>query len=99
MFIWEVAPGGMGGVWARENTREAIWDAMERRETYCTTGTRPVVRVFGGWDFADKDLARPDPVWVEQGYARGVPRSPRRQPPGATPTTRLKAREKAASLS
>jgi uncharacterized protein DUF3604 len=43
-----MAPGGLGGVWARENTREAVWDAMERRETYCTTGTRPVVRVFGG---------------------------------------------------
>lgn len=72
-YIWEMAPGGLGGVWARENTREAIWDAMERRETYCTTGTRPVVRVFGGWDFTADDLSKPDPVWVEQGYARGVP--------------------------
>ena len=73
MYIWEMAPGGIGGVWARDNTREAIWDAMERKETYCTTGTRPVVRVFGGWDFAAKDLGSPEPVWVEQGYAHGVP--------------------------
>lgn len=72
-YIWEMAPGGLGGVWARENTREALWDAMERRETYCTTGTRPVVRVFGGWDFTAKELGSPDSVWVEQGYARGVP--------------------------
>jgi hypothetical protein len=72
-YIWETAPGALGGVWARENTREAIWDAMERRETYCTTGTRPTVRVFGGWDFTYKDLGKPDSVWVAQGYARGVP--------------------------
>jgi uncharacterized protein (TIGR03000 family) len=72
-YIWETAPGALGGVWARENTREAIWDAMERRETYCTTGTRPVVRVFGGWDFTEKDLTKSDPVWVEQGYTHGVP--------------------------
>ena len=72
-YVWEIAPGALGGVWARENTREGIWDAMERRETYCTTGTRPTVRVFGGWDFTAKDLGSPDPVWVEKGYARGVP--------------------------
>jgi Protein of unknown function (DUF3604) len=72
-YTWELAPGGLGGVWARENTREAIWDAMERKEVYCTTGTRPTVRVFGGWDFKAKDLENPDPVWVEQGYAGGVP--------------------------
>jgi hypothetical protein len=63
----------LGGVWARENTREAIWDAMYRREVYCTTGTRPTVRVFAGWDFQSKDLDRPEPIWVEDGYARGVP--------------------------
>jgi hypothetical protein len=92
-YIWEMAPGGLGGVWARENTREAVWDAMERRETYCTTGTRPIVRVFGGWDFTAKDLGSPEPVWVEQGYARGVPMggdltSP---PNGKAPTFMIKA--------
>jgi hypothetical protein len=56
---------------ARENTREALWDAMARKEVYATTGTRMVVRVFGGFDFTAKDLARSD--FAEQGYARGVP--------------------------
>ena len=92
-YIWEMAPGGLGGVWARENTREAVWDAMERRETYCTTGTRPVVRVFGGWDFAAKELGSPEPVWVEQGYARGVPMGGdlTTPPKGKAPTFMIKA--------
>jgi hypothetical protein len=92
-YAWEFAPGGLGGVWARENTREAIWDAMERREAYCTTGTRPVVRVFGGWDFTAKDLGSPDPVWVEQGYARGVPMGGdlTNPPNGKAPTFMIKA--------
>ena len=72
-YMWEMAPGGLGGVWAHENTREAIWDAMQRREVYCTSGTRPTVRVFAGWDFEAKDLQNPEPVWIEQGYAHGVP--------------------------
>jgi uncharacterized protein (TIGR03000 family) len=92
-YIWEMAPGGLGGVWARENTREAIWDAMERRETYCTTGTRPVLRVFGGWDFAAKDLGSPEPVWAEQGYTRGVPMGGdlTNPPTGKAPTFMIKA--------
>lgn len=92
-YMWEMAPGGLGGVWAHENTREAIWHAMERRECYCTTGTRPVVRVFGGWDFTEDDLGRPNPVWVEHGYARGVPMGadlPNR-PDGKKPTFTIKA--------
>jgi hypothetical protein len=92
-YTWEFAPGGLGGVWARENTREAIWDAMERREVYCTTGTRPVVRLFAGWDFTAKDLGSPDPVWVQNGYEHGVPMggdltSP---PEGKAPTFMIKA--------
>ncbi|MCI0457125.1 MAG: DUF3604 domain-containing protein [Gemmataceae bacterium] len=92
-YMWEMAPGGLGGVWARENTREAIWDAMERREVYCTTGTRPTVRVFGGWGFQAKDLQKPDPLWVEQGYARGVPMGGdlTNPPKGKTPTFMVKA--------
>ncbi|MFO0965098.1 MAG: DUF3604 domain-containing protein [Gemmataceae bacterium] len=92
-YIWECAPGGLGGVWARENTREAIWDAMERKETYATTGTRPVVRVFGGWDFNAKDLGAPDPVWVEDGYDRGVPMGGdlTSAPKGKSPTFMIKA--------
>lgn len=92
-YIWETAPGAIGGVWARENTREAIWDAMERRETYCSTGTRPIVRVFGGWDFTTRDLGSPDWVWVEQGYARGVPMGGdlATAPKGKSPTFMVKA--------
>jgi hypothetical protein len=92
-YFWQMAPGGLGGVWARENTREAIWDAMERREVYCTTGTRPTVRVFAGWDFQAKDLAKPDPVWVADGYARGVPMGGdlTRAPKGKAPTFTIKA--------
>jgi len=92
-YIWEVSPGGLGGVWANENTRAAIWDAMMRRETYCTTGTRPVVRVFGGWDFAAGDLSKPDPRWAEQGYVRGVPMggSLAKAPKDKSPTFMIKA--------
>jgi hypothetical protein len=68
---WEVAAAGYSAVWATENTREAIWDAMQRRETYATTGTRMVVRFFGGWEFTDADAQTRNPATV--GYAKGVP--------------------------
>jgi Protein of unknown function (DUF3604) len=67
---WEQAASGITGVWSTANTREAIWDAMKRKETFATTGTRMKVRFFGGWDFAQSDL-RGD--WVASGYQRGVP--------------------------
>ncbi|MFV8817117.1 DUF3604 domain-containing protein [Haliea sp. E17] len=62
---------GLAGVWAKENTRESIWDALARKEVYATTGTRITVRVFGGWDFSEADVQRPD--FAEAGYQRGVP--------------------------
>jgi hypothetical protein len=68
---WEVGASGYAAVWATENTREALWDAMERRETYATTGTRMIVRFFGGWDFEAKDAHDRMPARV--GYERGVP--------------------------
>jgi hypothetical protein len=68
---WEQVASGLAAVWATENTRAAIFDAMERRETYATTGPRMTVRVFGGWDFEAGDLARPD--FLPNAYARGVP--------------------------
>jgi hypothetical protein len=68
---WETVASGYAAVWATENTREAIFDAMERRETYATTGPRMAVRFFGGWDFVAKDAANRMPASV--GYAKGVP--------------------------
>jgi hypothetical protein len=68
---WEVGASGYAAVWATENTREALWDAMERRETYATTGTRMVVRFFGGWDFEAKDAHDRMPARI--GYSKGVP--------------------------
>jgi hypothetical protein len=62
---------GLAAVWARENTREAIWDAMKRREVYATTGTRLRVRVFAGYGFSAEDLPRSD--FAAHGYAMGVP--------------------------
>ena len=67
----DLSASGLAGVWARENTREALWDAMSRKEVYATSGTRLLVRVFGGFDFTAKDLERSD--FAEQGYKRGVP--------------------------
>lgn len=69
--VWNEQAAGLGGVWARENTREGIWDALKRKEVYATTGDRPVVRVFAGWEFVSADLNRPD--FAENGYAHGVP--------------------------
>jgi hypothetical protein len=68
---WEVSASGYAAVWATENTRESIWDAMQRRETYGTTGPRMIVRFFGGWDFAPGDAHNRLPAAV--GYAKGVP--------------------------
>ena len=67
---WHYLAGGYAAVWATANTRAAIFDAMMRREVYATTGPRMQVRVFGGWDFTDKDFGGD---WVQAGYARGVP--------------------------
>ena len=57
MFARETSASGLAAVWARENTREALWDAMSRKEVFATTGTRIRVRVFGGFDFAAEDAA------------------------------------------
>ena len=68
---WEVGSSGYAAVWATENTREAIWDAMQRRETYATTGSRMIVRFFGGWDFEKADAESRLPA--HEGYSKGVP--------------------------
>ena len=71
MYARELSASGLAGVWARDNTREALWDAMARKEVFGTTGTRLIVRVFGGFDFSQKDLDRSD--FAAHGYATGVP--------------------------
>jgi hypothetical protein len=68
---WEVSASGYAAVWATDNTRAALFDAMERREAYATTGTRVVVRFFGGWDFTAGDANNRLPAVV--GYSKGVP--------------------------
>jgi len=67
----EFNPGGLAVVWAEENTRDAIFEALDRREVYGTSGTRPEVRFFGGWDYAE-DLCGAGDL-VAKGYASGVP--------------------------
>jgi len=67
---WQSLASGYAAVWATSNTREAIFDAMMRREVYATTGPRMTVRLFGGWDFTADDLKGD---WVKAGYGRGVP--------------------------
>jgi hypothetical protein len=62
---------GYTGVWATDNTREALFDAMERKEVYATTGPRMLVRFWGGWDFVGKDAMGRLPA--EVGYSKGVP--------------------------
>ncbi|HLG87064.1 MAG TPA: DUF3604 domain-containing protein [Alphaproteobacteria bacterium] len=64
-------PGGLTGVWAEQNTRESIWDALYRKETFGTSGTRIRVRFFGSFDFP-RDLHK-SPDLVKIGYAKGVP--------------------------
>ncbi len=68
---WQYASPGPTAVWATENTRGAIFDAMERRETYATTGPRIRVRFFGGYDFTAEDVKGRNLAKV--GYAKGVP--------------------------
>jgi hypothetical protein len=68
---WQYSAAGVTAVWAEENTRGAIFDAMERRETYATTGPRIRVRFFGGWDFKETDGRRRDLALL--GYSKGVP--------------------------
>ena len=68
---WQMSAAGYTGVWATENTREALWDALKRKEAYSTTGPRMTVRFFGGWDFGAKDAETRLPA--DTGYAKGVP--------------------------
>jgi len=68
-------PASVSAVWAEENTRASLFDAMKRKETYATSGTRIKVRFFGGYDFSDRSLwgDRWSEHWVTEAYKRGVP--------------------------
>jgi len=68
---WGMVASGLAAVWARENTRTALFDAMQNKETYGTTGSRMLVRFFGGWDFTKADAQNRLPANV--GYNKGVP--------------------------
>jgi hypothetical protein len=70
-YGWHYLAAGYAAVWATENTRESIWDAMKRREVYGTSGTRMTVRFFGGWNFKPEDARSRN--LADAGYAKGVP--------------------------
>jgi len=68
---WGMVSSGLAAVYASDNTRESIFDAMARKEVYATTGSRMMVRFFGGWEFTDTDMASRNPAFT--GYEKGVP--------------------------
>ena len=71
LFGWAQVSSGLAAVYAEENTREAIFDAMMRKEVYATTGSRMMVRFFGGWEYTADDLSSRSPAFA--GYQKGVP--------------------------
>ncbi|MBJ18112.1 MAG: DUF3604 domain-containing protein [bacterium] len=71
LYTWNLVASGYAAVWAHENTRASLFDAMDRRETYSTTGPRISIRFFGGWGFEEGDASKPDVAAI--GYAGGVP--------------------------
>jgi hypothetical protein len=83
---WSMVGSGLAAVWAKENTREAIFDAMMKKETYATTGPRMLVRFFGGWEFTAADAQQRLPANV--GYSKGVPMGSdlRKSASGSAPT-------------
>jgi hypothetical protein len=83
---YQLVASGYMGVWASENTRHALFDAMERKETYATTGPRITVRFFGGWEYNDNDLRSRTPAF--RGYEKGVPMGSdlTKAPKGKAPT-------------
>jgi len=89
--LYESMAGGLTAIWARENTREALWDAMMRKEVFATTGTRLRVRTFTGWDLVKTDLERSN--FAEYGYDNGVPMGGdlANAPDGKAPTILIRA--------
>ncbi len=68
---WELGASGLAAVWAPQNTREDLFASMKRREVYATTGSRIVLRFFGGWDYAPDSVH--SPYFETIGYRDGVP--------------------------
>jgi len=91
MRHYQTLAAGLAAVWATDNTRQALWDALARKEVYATTGTRMTVRVFAGWDFEAADVQRPD--FAKDGYLRGVPMGGdlRKAPTDKSPTFVIRA--------
>lgn len=92
--IWRMVSSGLAGVWSTQNTREAIFDAMLRKEVYATTGSRIRVRFFAGWNFDEAALQ--DSQWTQKGYAQGVPMGgqlPATQNPNVAPAFMIKAQK------
>jgi hypothetical protein len=71
MYPGNLGTSGLAGVWAEENTRESLFAAMQRKETFATSGTHLKLRMFGGWDFDPRMMD--DKGWAKAGYAKGVP--------------------------
>lgn len=69
--FYETGSGNLTGAWAEQNTRESLYDAFRRKETFATSGTRLKFRFFGGWNF-DKSALK-DKEWVKTAYTKGVP--------------------------
>jgi hypothetical protein len=90
-YAWQMGASGIVATWAQENTRESIFDAMQRKEVYATSGSRITVRVFAGWDFQADEVERQD--FARQGYSRGVPMGGdlKKAPKGKAPTLMIRA--------
>lgn len=71
MDIRLLSPASLTGIWAEENTRASLFDGMQRKETFATSGVRIKLRFFGGWDYDEDSLNGRE--WVKNAYAKGVP--------------------------
>ena len=71
LLTWQMVASGYTAVWAHENTRASLFDAMDRKEIYATTGTRMIVRFFGGWNYTKADINSREMAFI--GYEKGVP--------------------------
>jgi hypothetical protein len=91
-------PAGLAGVWAEENTRESIFEAMQRKETFAVSGPHIKLHFFGGWEYKADDLSDKD--WVKTGYKKGVPMGGDLKSEHAeAPTFRSKAGQRVARVS